>query len=308
MSGFKRHESLRCLFASVASVTVMDWLLDSGRLSQMTAEAEDIDDMLVNIRSFFVTGMGWSRKEVRDSFIPIGSPLSHHIYGVLFADAIRWWAAAHRTGQDENKHLRDSMYKDEFSVLRGFAQKSFFNTDVSCKKFFNSAILGPALRGDTLGPLPRPSAISLYDGWMFRPFTGLAEEKRRAEEGSPVVSRPAPALVCPRGPRPVLSLHLGQVGGQVVDEPADPGAEALGFGRLGVPHDAQAVLVGIEAHDLVIAHPELLPASREVQVLGGEAQDAGIGLHGLLPLDSPAAELAGAVIESLRHPDADSLG
>ena len=48
--------------------------------------------------------------------------------------------------------------------------KEFFNTDVLCKKFFNSAILGPALRGGTLGPLPRPSAISLYDGWMFRPF------------------------------------------------------------------------------------------------------------------------------------------
>ena len=60
----------------------------------------------------------------------------------------------------------------------GFAQKSFFNTDVLCKKFFNSAILGPALRGDTLGPLPRPSAISLYDGWMFRAFTELAEEEK----------------------------------------------------------------------------------------------------------------------------------
>ena len=73
---------------------------------------------------------------------------------------------------------------------------------------------------------------------MFQPFTGLAEEKRRAAEGSPIVSRPAPALVCPRGPRPVLSLHLGQVDRQVVHEPAVAGAEALGLGRLGVPHDA----------------------------------------------------------------------
>ena len=52
----------------------------------------------------------------------------------------------------------------------GFAQKGFFNTDVLCKKFFNSAILGPALRGDTLGPLPRPSAISLCDGWGVQTF------------------------------------------------------------------------------------------------------------------------------------------
>ncbi len=43
-------------------------------------------------------------------------------------------------------------------------------------------------------------------------------------------------------------------------------------------------------------------------MLGGEAQEAGIGLRGLLSLDSAAAELAGAVIESLRHTDADSLG
>ena len=131
MSWFKRHESLRCLFASVASVTVMDWLLDSGRLSQMTAEAEDIDDMLVNIRSFFVTGMGLSRQEVRDRFIPVGSPLSHHIYGGLFADAIRWWAAAHRTRQDENKYLRDSMYKGEFSTLRDHFYHGFRNNQLA---------------------------------------------------------------------------------------------------------------------------------------------------------------------------------
>ena len=139
----------------------------------------------------------------------------------------------------------------------GFAQKSFFNTAVLCKKFFNSAILGPALRGDTFGPLPCPSTISLYDGWMFRPFSGFAEKKRRAKEGSPIVSRPAPALVCPRCPRPVLSLHLGEVDGEVVDEPPVSCDEGLGLGCLGVLHDAQAVLVGVEAHDPIIAHPEL---------------------------------------------------
>ena len=131
MSDFKRHEYLRCLFASVASVTVMDWMLKSGQFRRMTAEAEDIDDMLVNVRSFFVTGMGWSRQEVRDRFIPIGSPLSHHIYGVLFTDAIRWWAAAHRTGQDENKYLRDSMYKGEFSTLRSHFYHGFRNNQLA---------------------------------------------------------------------------------------------------------------------------------------------------------------------------------
>ena len=37
MSNFKRHESLRCLFASVASVTVMDWMLKSGQFSTTVA-------------------------------------------------------------------------------------------------------------------------------------------------------------------------------------------------------------------------------------------------------------------------------
>ena len=131
MSDFKRHESLRCLFASVASVTVIDWMLKSGQLSQITAEAEEIDDMLVNVRSFFVAGTGLSRQDVRDRFIPIGSPLSHHIYGVLFADAIRWWAAAHRTRQDENKYLRDSMYKGAFSTLRSHFYHGFRNTQLA---------------------------------------------------------------------------------------------------------------------------------------------------------------------------------
>ena len=52
----------------------------------------------------------------------------------------------------------------------GFAQKGFFNTGVLCKKFFNPAIPGSALRGDALGLLPRPPVISLYDGWIFLHF------------------------------------------------------------------------------------------------------------------------------------------
>ena len=131
MFDIKRRESLRCLFASVASVTVMDWLLKSGQLNQLSAEADEIDDMLVNIRSFFIAGMGLSRQEVRYRFMPMGSALSRHIYGVLFSDAVRWWAAAHRSGQDENKYLRDSMYKDKFGALRHHFYQEFRNNQLA---------------------------------------------------------------------------------------------------------------------------------------------------------------------------------
>ena len=127
----RRLESWRCLVASVASVSVMDWLLKSDGMKRMTAESEDIDDILVNIRSFFMTRMGLSRQEVLYRFIPIGSPLPHHIYGVLFADAIRWWAAAQSTGQDNNKYLRDSMYKGEFASLRNHFYHEFRNNQLA---------------------------------------------------------------------------------------------------------------------------------------------------------------------------------
>lgn len=114
MSDIKRRESLRCLFASLASIKVIDWLLQSDHFKNMIANAEDIDERLANIRSFFVSGMGLTRKDVQNNMLPIWSVLVEHIYGVLFADAVRWWAAAHRTGRDENKYLRDAMYKGEF--------------------------------------------------------------------------------------------------------------------------------------------------------------------------------------------------
>ena len=131
LSDFKRRESLRCLFASVASVTVMGWLLESGQFRRMTAESEDIDDMLVNVRSFFVAGMGLTRQEVRHRFMPMGSVLSQHIYGALFADAVRWWAAAQRNRQDKNKYLRDSMYKGEFATLRHHFYHGFRNNQLA---------------------------------------------------------------------------------------------------------------------------------------------------------------------------------
>ena len=40
VSDLKRRESLRCLFASVASITVMDWLHEDRRLASLAAEAD----------------------------------------------------------------------------------------------------------------------------------------------------------------------------------------------------------------------------------------------------------------------------
>ena len=84
-----------------------------------------------------------------------------------------------------------------------------------------------------------------------------------------------------------MALHLGQVGGQVVDEPSVAGDEGLWLGGLGLPHDAEPVLVGLEGHDPVVTDPELLPAAREVDVLG--RVDSGRGqertLRGVAPVE-----------------------
>lgn len=117
MTDVKQQESLRCLFASVASITVMDWLLEDHRLARIAAEAGDLEDKLFNIRSFFVAGLSLSREEFHNKFMPISGALTNHIYGVLFADAVRWWAAAHPSGSDRNKYLTKPMYKGKFAVL-----------------------------------------------------------------------------------------------------------------------------------------------------------------------------------------------
>ena len=64
-------------------------------------------------------------------------------------------------------------------------------------------------------------------------------------------------------------LHLRQIHRQVVGEPPVPGPEGLGLRRLGVPHDAETVLVGVEGHYAVIAYPELLPAAGVVDIVKG---------------------------------------
>ena len=87
----KRHESLRCLFASVASIVVLDWLLEKQDIRDKIAnEAIAVSEELINIRIFFLTPIG-NREDVIRNVVQLGSPLLNHIYAVLFADAIRWW-------------------------------------------------------------------------------------------------------------------------------------------------------------------------------------------------------------------------
>ena len=130
-NNLKRRESLRCLFASVASIRVMDWLLQSSEFKSVIASGQTIDEELTNIRSFFAAHAGFSKEQVRDGFLPIASILSHHIYGALFADAVRWWAASHRTGRDESKYLRDAMYKGEFARLLHHFYHEFRNNHLA---------------------------------------------------------------------------------------------------------------------------------------------------------------------------------
>ena len=72
-----------------------------------------------------------TKQEVERNFIPLGSLLAQHIYGVLFADAVRWWAAAQRSRQDRNKYLRYKMYKGEFVALYDHFLHGFRNNQLA---------------------------------------------------------------------------------------------------------------------------------------------------------------------------------
>ena len=79
-------------------------------------------------------------------------------------------------------------------------------------------------------------------------------------------------------------MHLGQVHGEVVGEPAVADPEGLGLRCLGIPHDAEPIVVGVEGHDAAVAPTELLPAADEVDGLGCQAQGSGVGMYRFLPL------------------------
>ena len=153
---FKKRESLRCLFASVASMEVIDWLLESGHWGEVIASAYGIDERLTNIRLFFLSGWGLARQEAKRNFIPMTSQLSHHVYSVLFSDAVRWWAAAHYSGQDKNKYLRTHMYKGEFAGFHDHFRHGFRNNQLAHfpggEKSNDNSLLTPAPYGFSLTP------------------------------------------------------------------------------------------------------------------------------------------------------------
>ena len=109
-------ESLRCLWASRASLEVVGWLRQSEQFKSLATDDGEIYDRLLTIRSFLVPPSILIPQQI-ESCISGPVSLQRHIYEVLFADVVRWWAAAHNTGRDKNKYLRQRMYKDDFVEL-----------------------------------------------------------------------------------------------------------------------------------------------------------------------------------------------
>lgn len=134
MFDLKRRESLRCLHASLASLSVLDWSIERKDLmGQVAVEAEQngIEDKLINLRAILLAP-SVSREDAVKKYLLMGSQLVHHIRSSLLADAVRWWAAAHRSRQDEKKYLRDSMYVDEgFPELFGHFYHGFRNNQLA---------------------------------------------------------------------------------------------------------------------------------------------------------------------------------
>ena len=145
----------------------------------------------------------------------------------------------------------------------------------------------------------------------FAPATGQDDGVRGQVSGAWLGSlcfhsRRAPRARAESGAGEADSLWLDL--SRLVGEPAVPIPEGLGLGALGVPHNPEPIVVGVEANDAVIPDTELLPAAGVVEVLGGEAQESRIGMDGFLPLDGAAPEGAGAVVHAPGHPDADAVG
>ena len=93
---FKKRESLRCLFASVASMEIIDWLLKSGQLGAVAVNAYEIDQRLTNIRLFFLSGWGLARQEAERNFVPMGSPLTNVVTRRLARREVCAWCGPRR--------------------------------------------------------------------------------------------------------------------------------------------------------------------------------------------------------------------
>ena len=126
----KRRESLRCLLASLASIEAMEWVFIERGIDWATVNLDDIDQRLQNIRAFFVRGV-LDDSEIQRNHMPMFGPFLDHLMSVLFADAVRWWAAAHRSGQDENKFLRWTMYRGDLVPLCNHFNHEFRNNQLA---------------------------------------------------------------------------------------------------------------------------------------------------------------------------------
>lgn len=127
---WKRRESLRCLLASLASIEAIEWVFIERGIDWATVNLNDIDRRLQNIRAFFVRRV-LDDSEIQRNHMPIFGPFLDHLMSVLFADAVRWWAAAHRSGQDENKFLRWTMYKGDLVPMCDHFNHDFRNNQLA---------------------------------------------------------------------------------------------------------------------------------------------------------------------------------
>lgn len=109
------RESLQCLLASVASIEAMDWIFIKRGINWELVNTKQIDQRLQNIRAWFLQGV-LPESEIQ-KHMPMMGPFLDHLMQVLFADAVRWWAAAHYSRPEPNKFLRKTMYKGEEATL-----------------------------------------------------------------------------------------------------------------------------------------------------------------------------------------------
>lgn len=94
----------------------MDWIFIKRGINWELVNTTEIDQRLQNIRAFFVRE--WlDESEIRQKHMPIIGPFLDHLMKSLFADAVRWWAAAHHSGQDKDKFLCSTMYKGDLDDL-----------------------------------------------------------------------------------------------------------------------------------------------------------------------------------------------
>ena len=110
-----KRESLRCLLASVASLDALDWIFIERGINWELVDTREIDQRLQSIRAWFVQGI-LPESEIQ-KHMPMMGPFLDQLMQVLFADAVRWWAAAHYSRPEPNKFLRQNMYKGDEATL-----------------------------------------------------------------------------------------------------------------------------------------------------------------------------------------------